>query len=167
MSEDPRAAHTKSALKQALMKLLEQDNWGGITIVGICHRAGVARSSFYEHYGTKSDLLDEVFSDNMAKIRPSTNPNGALATLDWLIDHVAEAPEFFAHAMQGGRGDALLPRFREALIQRLSEELAARSISDARVKAAYVVGGSMAYLAENDTGATREFIQELARRLIR
>lgn len=167
MSEDPRAAHTRSVLKQALMNLLEQGDWGEITIVGICRRAGVARSSFYEHYRTKSDLLDEIFADMMANIRPSAGPNGTLATLDWLVDHVAESPDFFAHAMQGGRGDALLPRFRQALIRRLSEELGALNISDARLKASYLVGGSMAYLAEIDTSATRESIQELAGRLIR
>jgi len=166
VSEDPRAAHTRSVLQQALMGLLEQGDWGRITVAGICRRAGVARSSFYEHYRTKSDLLDQIFSDLMVSILPTFRQDEPLGTLNWLVDHVAEAPDFFAEAMAGGRGDALLPRFREALILRLSEELSARHTPDARLRASYLVGGSMAYLALNNKADSREFVHEMAARLI-
>jgi AcrR family transcriptional regulator len=166
MSTDPRAARTRATLKQALMELLQQGDWDGITVAGICRRAGVARSSFYEHFNAKSDLLDEIFAELMCDIRPSPRPGDPLATLDWLISHVAVAPRFFAHAMAGRRGDALLPRFRAALTRRLEEELSARCVPDAGAKAAYVIGGSMAYLAERKDGGARVTVQEMAKRLL-
>lgn len=166
LSADARVVRTRATLKQALMQLLQQMDWRDITIIGICRRAGVARSSFYEHFATKADLLDAVFADRMTGIRLSARMGEPLATLDWLVDHVAEAPEFFQHAMAGSRGDALLPRFRTALIRRLAEELAARNIPDADAKAAYVIGGSMACLAEAADGNARAKLQDMAARIL-
>ncbi len=165
MSDDPRASRTRAALKEALLQLLERGSWGDITVAGIVRRAGVARSSFYEHFNTKADLLDEIFSDMMSDIRPSMAVDAPLATLDWLVSHVGNAPDFFSHAMAGRRGDALLPRFRAALIQRLEEELSMRGVPDAGAKAAYVIGGTMAYLAEVNGEAVRADLQENAARI--
>ena len=65
-------ARTRGALKQVLMELLQKNDWGRITVAGICRRAGVARSSFYEHLETKSELLDAIFVDLMRNIQPPT-----------------------------------------------------------------------------------------------
>jgi len=166
MSADPRAARTRAALKEALMQLLQYSDWGEITVAGICRRAGVARSSFYEHFTTKAELLDEIFTDLMCDIITSARPGDPLGTLDWLVDHVAKAPKFFAHAMAGGRGDTLLPRFRAALIRRIEGELTARAISNAGAKAAFLIGGSMAYLAEVNGSGTHAILQEMAARVL-
>ncbi|WP_339767561.1 TetR/AcrR family transcriptional regulator [uncultured Pseudosulfitobacter sp.] len=166
MSEDPRVAHTRSLLQHALMGLLASSNWNEITVAGLCRRAGVARSSFYEHYRTKSDLLDQIFADLMITIRPKPGRDETLGTLDWLVAHVEDAPDFFARAMAGYRGDALLPRFRNALIRRLSDELTARGVSAAEIKAPYIIGGSMAYLAVVNKAESRDVIHEMAARII-
>ncbi|MBL1235132.1 MAG: helix-turn-helix transcriptional regulator [Rhodobiaceae bacterium] len=166
MSADPRVVRTRAVLRQALMELLRQNDWDRITVASICRHAGVARSSFYEHLTSKAELLDEIFVDLTSNILPSAQPDAPLATLDWLVDHVAEVPEFFVHAMEGGRGGALLPRFRTALIRKLTEELTARSISHAAGKAAYVIGGSMACLAQKKDAASRADLQEMAARML-
>lgn len=161
-SDDPRAIRTREVLKAALMQLLQQEDWAQISASAICRRAGVARSSFYEHFDTKADLLDEIFSNTMADIIPSAQPGSPLATLDWLVSHVSAAPDFFAHAMAGKRGDALLPRFRAALKCRLEHELLLRGVEDRGSKAAYIIGGSMAYLAEAKVGDRRGTVHLMA-----
>jgi AcrR family transcriptional regulator len=166
MSEDPRALRTRATLKEALMQLLQQGDWSGITVSGICRRAGVARSSFYEHFDTKAELLDEIFSDTMGEIKPSMHPGEPLATLDWLVSHVSAAPDFFARSMAGHRGDALLPRFRAALIARLEQELNRRGEETCRSNAAYVIGGTMAFLAEAKGEGIRAEVQSMARKLL-
>lgn len=166
LSADPRVMRTRALLKQALMQMLQQMNWEEITIVGICRRAGIARSSFYEHFGTKADVLDQIFADRMDDIPLSVRSGDPLGTLDWLVDHVAEAPEFFAHAMAGGRNDALMPRFRIALARKLAEELTARAVPDASGMAAFLVGGAMAYLATARGDDARSALRQLSARLI-
>lgn len=108
----------------------------------------------------------KVFVDQMDAIRLTQRPDEPLGTLEWLVDHVAAAPAFFARAMDGGRGDTLLPRFRSALIQRLSDELAARGTCDTKIKASYIIGGSMAYLASTNKAADPGLVHKMATRIV-
>lgn len=167
MSEDPRVAHTKSVLKEGLMALLMSGDWDDISVAAIARQAGVARSSFYEHYRTKADLLDQVFYDMMVTVQISPRPDANLMTLDWLFDHVASAEAFFARAMEGGRRDAILPRFRRALIRQVSLELTARGMPQPHDTACFVVGGAMTYLASSQGPADRARLHEMAHRLIK
>ncbi len=166
MSADPRVLRTRATLKQALMQLLHHADWNDITISAICRRAGIARSSFYEHFAAKADVLDEIFADRMDEIRISAEAGEPLGTLEWLVDHVSEAPDFFAHAMSGGRGDGLLPRFRATLTARLDDELAARGIAGAAAKAAFLVGGALALLAVEPGAGTRAMLRDYSARII-
>jgi AcrR family transcriptional regulator len=167
MSADPRVRRTRATLRDALMQLLQRKDWSEISTSDICRKAGVARSSFYEHYIGKADLLDEVFAVQMSVIPSAFDPNAPLGTLDWLVEHVARAPDFFAHAFAGGRGDALLPRFRTALTRKLEDELAGRGVLGPGPAAAYIIGGSLAYLAAEPGEGARGALQRLARQVLR
>ena len=52
--------HTAQRMDEALIALLEEKDLEYITVKEICHRAGVNRSTFYLHYETISDLLNET-----------------------------------------------------------------------------------------------------------
>jgi hypothetical protein len=45
-------------------------------------------------------------------------------------------------------------------------ELSLRGLQDASAKAAYIIGGSMSYLAEARSGDVRETVQKMARLLL-
>ena len=47
-------------MDEALLALLEEKDLEYITVKEICHRAGVNRSTFYLHYETIADLVDET-----------------------------------------------------------------------------------------------------------
>ena len=148
------------------MQLLQKKDWGHISIASLCRHAGIARSSFYEHFVAKADLLDELFTEQVGSIAISDHVGASLGTLDWLVNHASEVPGFFSHAMSGRRGDAIGPRFVAALIKRLELELAARATPDADVKAAYVIGGSIAYLLTGKDDKPCEKLQHWAARLL-
>jgi AcrR family transcriptional regulator len=163
---DPRVLRTRAALLEALMQLLHQKDWGEITTSDICRRAGVARSSLYEHISGKGEILDEIFAAHMGEICITGGKGDPLCTLDWLVGHIAQAPDFFARAVAGRRGDTLLPRFRAALTRKLEEELSARAIPEPGPKAAYLIGGSLAYLGAAPEGGTAEALQKMAAQVI-
>ena len=52
--------NTALRLDEALIALLEKKDLQYITVKEICHQAGVNRSTFYLHYETIADLLDET-----------------------------------------------------------------------------------------------------------
>jgi AcrR family transcriptional regulator len=64
---------TKGWIFDALIQLLEKKPWAEIGISDICEKAGVARSSFYRHYKTKEDIInqymDAFFCGILEKIR--------------------------------------------------------------------------------------------------
>lgn len=51
--------NTALLMNQALIELLNKKDYDYITIKEICVKAGVNRSTFYLHYDTIDDLLDE------------------------------------------------------------------------------------------------------------
>ncbi len=51
--------HTAVLMDQAFLELLDQKDFEYITVKEICEKAGVNRSTFYLHYETVADLLDE------------------------------------------------------------------------------------------------------------
>lgn len=51
--------HTAVRMDQAFLELLEKKDFEFITVTEICARAGVNRSTFYLHYETVNDLLNE------------------------------------------------------------------------------------------------------------
>jgi len=57
---DPRIARTRASLQRALLDLAAEHELGDIAVADIVERAGVNRSSFYQHYPDKETLLAEA-----------------------------------------------------------------------------------------------------------
>lgn len=51
---------TKQLLQTALLKLLKQKPLHLISIRELCDEAGINRTTFYHHYGSQFDLLNEI-----------------------------------------------------------------------------------------------------------
>lgn len=51
--------HTAICMDEAFLSILEKKDFAYITVKEICERAGVNRSTFYLHYETVNDLLNE------------------------------------------------------------------------------------------------------------
>ena len=55
---DRRIVKTRTALRGALLELLQYNSWNIINVRMICGEANIARSSFYLHFENKLALLD-------------------------------------------------------------------------------------------------------------
>lgn len=69
---DPRIARTRQSLQAALFELARERDLDDISIADIAERAGVNRSSFYQHYSDKdtllADAIDAVAEDSGADL---------------------------------------------------------------------------------------------------
>ncbi len=55
--EDRRVQRTRQLLEQALLALLEEQDYESITVQQITDRANLGRATFYLHYRDKEQLL--------------------------------------------------------------------------------------------------------------
>lgn len=71
--EDLRQRRSKQHLTNALMELMEERSYGEISVVEICQRAMVHRTTFYAHFEDKDDLFGYVLQNMMDSFSKSWN----------------------------------------------------------------------------------------------
>ena len=77
--QESKYFNTASLFDEAFIILLEQKDIEYITVKEICEKAGFNRSTFYLHYESIEDLLNETLEN----------------TINKLIEHFNEKPETF------------------------------------------------------------------------
>jgi len=65
---DRRISKTKSALKSALAELMEDKDYKDISITDLCDKANVNRGTFYLHYKSISNFINEIEEELIAKL---------------------------------------------------------------------------------------------------
>ena len=71
---DLRILKTQERLQNALLELLETKELKAVTVKEICDKAGISRNAFYQHYGYKEDLYDQMVAKATERIRESLIP---------------------------------------------------------------------------------------------
>ncbi len=83
--EDRRVARTRAALHQAFMDLVAERDYDDITIADVITRADVGRSTFYQHYSNKDEILRAVMAGGFAALADTVNDGPHLQYLEeWL-----------------------------------------------------------------------------------
>lgn len=104
---DPRALRTQQALGHALVALLEERDFGDVTVQQILDRAGVARATFYAHYRNKEDALHASYERLFAMLDPwveRPSPLGRrLFPVTEFLAHVADARPLVDRLRSSGR----------------------------------------------------------------
>ena len=75
--ENQRIRLTKKLLTDALLKMLQEQSIHAISIRDLCEKAGINRTTFYHHYGSQYDLLNDTtnrFLDQIAQQLAEADP---------------------------------------------------------------------------------------------
>ena len=64
---DLRILKTKRAIRQAFLDLISTTPYNDITVTAIAERALVGRKTFYKHYASIGNLVEEIAHDEVAK----------------------------------------------------------------------------------------------------
>ncbi|MCE7798293.1 TetR/AcrR family transcriptional regulator [Sphingobium sufflavum] len=119
---DPRQIRSATALREALLTLLERKAFDQITVREIAAEAGVNNSTFFRHYVDKQALLDTVAADEISRLVAFSLPWGP--KLDGnraLCSYVNDRRALWKALFNGGARAAM----REEYL-RLSREVAAK-----------------------------------------
>ncbi|MCM3295580.1 MULTISPECIES: TetR/AcrR family transcriptional regulator [Staphylococcus] len=131
MSQDRRVRKTQTAIKDALITLLEKKRFEEITIQEISNLADVNRSTFYTHFIDKYDLLDKMENEKIDEIRSfleSSKNDDELKisesqlreTMDFVINSIGEHLDFYKLMFNLGKESNLHEKLYELLTGHLN-----------------------------------------------
>ena len=87
---DRRARRTRAALTSAFAELVLSRGYEAVTIGEISDKANVGRSTFYSHYRSKEDLLEESLQRPSSGLAACVGGDATCAGLIPLLDHFRE-----------------------------------------------------------------------------
>ncbi|MBA8980821.1 TetR/AcrR family transcriptional regulator [Clostridium saccharobutylicum] len=67
---DLRVLKTRENIKNTFSNLLLEKDFKNITVQDICDRALIGRSTFYDHYCDKYDLLNKMVEEIINQFKP-------------------------------------------------------------------------------------------------
>jgi AcrR family transcriptional regulator len=87
---DRRQQKTRSALHAAFVALLLEHGYGAMNIGQVAERANVGRSTFYEHYRTKHELLAATIGKPFSLLADLVEPGAGAERIPSLLRHFRE-----------------------------------------------------------------------------
>ena len=118
-SVDRRIERTRRSLTLAMMELMTERGWDDIDVLTLCERANIGRSTFYEHFANKEELLKASFAGLKSALLVRAGADAAAGPLGFvpaLVAHVHDAQDMFRALLMRRSGHYVQDRFRELLI---------------------------------------------------
>lgn len=104
---DARVRKSRDALGDALVALMREKAFDEITVQDVLDRAGVSRSTFYQHFRDKDDLFDsdagEFFEQLANALRLQGDRSDRVFPLREFFEHVREMESFIARLATSGK----------------------------------------------------------------
>lgn len=146
MSRKPsrQALRTKKMLQDALVSLVQEQEFGNLRVQDITERADLGRATFYLHYSDKEDLLtaivDQSFQEMAERLEVAGSPDGFIG-LKWALEYAGEDPELFQVVMNHPK---TVNRIRSLIVERIMQDFHGEARSDPQVHAsAHILAGSV------------------------
>jgi AcrR family transcriptional regulator len=121
--QDRRIVRTRTALREALIALIQEKGFEAISIHEIADRANVNRATFYLHYRDKEDLLtrsmQEVYEDLAYQSARIDERSGYYQGDEVVFNHVRDYIGFYK-VMLGSKGVASYTNNMIAFIAKMS-----------------------------------------------
>lgn len=110
-------------LHHAILELLHERGWDGITVQDVCARANVGRSTFYVHFADKEELLVSGFGALRKQLRAvaAAAPGRPLAFTNALLQHTHEYEPVY-RALLGRRTAQVVHRAWIKVVSELLDE---------------------------------------------
>ena len=139
-SKDRRIAKTRQSIRMALFRLIGSSDWQDISVSKLCHEAEVARSTFYLHYASPTEVLDASISEIVAAF--SVDGSSTIPVLEWLVDHVAANRAIFQRTTNGSQANFVIDRFKAGIMTAFEKEQGRVDDKSSGIRTAMIVGGA-------------------------
>lgn len=151
-----RVMLTKRLIREALLKMLKTRKINKISIRELCQVAGINRTTFYNHYGSQYDVLNEIAdtyiqSTSFTVIDDMAAGKNIDECLTQVLQYIKDNLEFAKLVLDLDNYDLLshikisLPQFDHMVIKHLPENL---DLEEKKAIASYVQYGTVRLLKE-------------------
>jgi AcrR family transcriptional regulator len=162
---DPRVKKTRSGLMRAFNSLVLSQGYDGVTPADIAEVAGVARSTLYEHFAGKEDMLRQSMLPILEPLAACVGSAHAPPRLELMLEHIRGSRRM-ARELLSGRTRTVAARALAQLIEaRLAQVPACRTAMPRTLIAAYLASGILGLLDEWLSGREACPVPALARAL--
>jgi AcrR family transcriptional regulator len=120
-----RVRRTQTLLREALIALIEERGFEGLTVAELTKRAMISRAAFYRNYQDKYDLVEQIFADAMNDVLAAIDDLGREHHADtWVsfFEHIVQYERLY-RALLGKNGSAWFVRTMRARLSDLVMEL--------------------------------------------
>lgn len=117
---DGRRKNTRQAITDALIRLMSDRRYAAIRTTDLIQAAGVGRSTFYEHFPSKTAVLEAVVEPILAPLALAGAGRGNTARLRIMLDHLWERRALVRHLFEPPLS-ARLQRRLAAMIEGFAE----------------------------------------------
>lgn len=160
-TEDRRVARTRAAINQAFLDLVAERPYDEISVADVIERANIGRSTFYQHFSNKDDLLAAVMEGGFLALSQAVGegPHTKFLT-DWLTIfwQNRRAQKIL---LLGPTRQFISRRLAERIEERLSRKPRAAPIPNALL-AAQIAEGQLGLICAWVTGRTPASPEALA-----
>lgn len=157
-------AHTRSATRAQIVatfnRLMLEGDKERPRVAEIVREAGVARSTFYDHFDGVEALFDESLSMLLGQLATCLVGGGAQQDLDWLTAHVYENRDRGRTLLTGPGAERTEALFARLLAERL------KGREHARMHSILIAGSVIAALGAWITGRISATPEALSARLL-
>ncbi|SIN60861.1 transcriptional regulator, TetR family [Parasphingorhabdus marina DSM 22363] len=133
---DIRVSKTQKSLADAANLLMEKYAWRDISVSTLCDQAGISRSTFYAHFATKAELLEQMFlwveQDLIANAPENRglDVSGQFGFLPGLIAILRARRQIFRRQQHNESGIAMAHRTRQMIANMMLEETRNSTLSN-------------------------------------
>lgn len=128
---DRRTLYTRMVIKESLLMLLGEKNYGDITVADLCREADLNRGTFYLHYNNIPQVIEELFDDAIGNMHSVLAQIGCTVATDekcayplcrFLRENKKYQPLFFSDSLRSQAVERLAGSNRDRYIAKLREK---------------------------------------------
>jgi len=128
--EDLRVTKTKKNLYEALIYLMKDKTFEEIKVSDICEKSLTNRSTFYDHFADKYELLSSLIHDLEQELVLKLQENDGLTTKDFymkmieaLLEHLSENIDIYSSALKNNTNSIANDMIRTTLYKDVLKHL--------------------------------------------
>ena len=152
--EDRRVGRTRSALERSFNEIFLAEGYESVTPARVAEGAEVGRSTFYEHFAGREDLLEKRLSGVLLPLAEAACSDAAPPGLEPLLSHFWTS-RVIVRTLLAGRARTVTTRALTTLIEERLQVQRAKSAIPPRLRAAHIAGGQLGLIEEWLSGRHR------------